>query len=117
MNNKSRKTSHISNIIQFDAEGHVVIPASLTLGIAPGADDNSAKVPSTAWVRGIITTAGGAYVPTGRTLTINGVSFDLSANRTWSIDTGVLTASAGSGISVSTVNQNYKYCKHRFINR
>lgn len=106
MNNKSRKTSHITNIIQFDADGHVVIPASLTLGIAPGADDNSSKVPSTAWVRGIITTAGGGYVPTGRTITINGVSYDLSANRAWSIDTGVMTATAGAGISVSTVSQN-----------
>jgi hypothetical protein len=27
------------------------------------------------------------YVPTSRTLTINGVTYDLSANRTWTIDT------------------------------
>jgi uncharacterized protein YfkK (UPF0435 family) len=83
-----------------------VLPASLTLGIVPGAEDNSGKVPSTAWVRSLVTTTGGSLVPTNRSITINGTSYDLSSNRSWSIDTGVLTASAGSGISVSVVNQN-----------
>jgi hypothetical protein len=104
--NKQRKTSHILNVFQYDADGHVVLPASLTLGIAPTGEDNSAKVPTTAWVRSIIGTTGASYVPTGRTITINGTSYDLSSNRSWSIDTGVLTASAGSGISVSVVSQN-----------
>jgi uncharacterized protein YfkK (UPF0435 family) len=103
---KNRKTSHILNVFQFDANGHVVLPASLTLGIAPTGEDNSAKVPTTAWVRSIIGTTGASYVPTERTITINGTSYDLSSNRAWSIDTGVLTASAGSGISVSVVSQN-----------
>ena len=104
--NKQRKTSHILNVFQYDVDGHVVLPASLTLGIAPTGEDNSAKVPTTAWVRSIIGTTGASYVPTGRTITINGTSYDLSSNRSWSIDTGVLTASAGSGISVSVVGQN-----------
>jgi len=104
--NKQRKTSHILNVFQYDADGHVVLPASLTLGIVPGAEDNSGKVPSTAWVRGLLTTTGNSLVPTNRTITINGTSYDLSSNRSWSIDTGVLTASAGSGISLSVVNQN-----------
>ena len=104
--NKQRKTSHILNVFQYDADGHVVLPASLALGIAPTGEDNSAKVPTTAWVRSIIGTTGASYVPTGRTITINGTSYDLSSNRSWSIDTGVLTASAGSGISVSVVSQN-----------
>lgn len=34
-----------------------------------------------------------AYVPTSRTLTINGVTYDLSANRSWTISTGI----SGSG--------------------
>jgi predicted heme/steroid binding protein len=104
--NKQRKTSHILNVFQYDADGHVVLPASLTLGIVPGAEDNSGKVPSTAWVRGLVSTTGSSLVPTSRSITINGTSYDLSSNRSWSIDTGVLTASAGSGISVSVVNQN-----------
>lgn len=45
------------------------------------------------------------YVPTGRTLTINGTTFDLSANRTWSVGTvtsvSVTTANGVSG-SVAT---------------
>jgi hypothetical protein len=36
--NKQRKTSHILNVFQYDDDGHVVLPASLTLSIAPGAD-------------------------------------------------------------------------------
>ena len=104
--NKQRKTSHILNVFQYDADGHVVLPASLALGIAPTGEDNSGKVPTTAWVRSIVGGAVTAYSPTSRTITINGTSYDLSSNRAWSIDTGVLTASAGSGISVSVVNQN-----------
>jgi hypothetical protein len=49
--NKQRKTSHILNVFQYDADGHVVLPASLTLSIAPGTGDNNSKVPTTAWVR------------------------------------------------------------------
>jgi len=104
--NKQRKTSHILNVFQYDADGHVVLPASLTLGIVPGAEDNSGKVPSTAWVRSLVSATGSTLVPTNRSITINGTSYDLSSNRSFSIDTGVLTASAGSGISVSVVNQN-----------
>jgi hypothetical protein len=104
--NKQRKTSHILNVFQYDADGHVVLPASLALGIAPTGEDNSGKVPTTAWVRSIVGGAVTAYAPTSRTITINGTSYDLSSNRAWSIDTGVMTASAGLGISVSVVNQN-----------
>jgi hypothetical protein len=104
--NKQRKTSHILNVFQYDADGHVVLPASLTLGIVPGAEDNSGKVPSTAWVRGLLTTRSSTLVPTNRTITINGLTYDLSSNPSFSIDTGVLTASSGVGISVSVSNQN-----------
>lgn len=40
------------------------------------------------------------YVPTSRTITINGTTFDLSANRSWTIP--VNTYSAGSGLSLSS---------------
>ena len=45
-----------------------------------------------------------SYVPTSRTLTINGTTFDLSADRSWTITAtgGVSSLSAGSGISVSS---------------
>jgi len=37
----------------------------------------------------------GSFVPTTRTLTINGTSYDLSANRTWSV--GTVTSVSGTG--------------------
>ena len=40
-------------------------------------------------------------VPSSRTLTINGVTYDLSANRTWTIAAGVTSIIAGTGISVN----------------
>jgi hypothetical protein len=46
-----------------------------------------------------------AYVPTSRTLTINGATYDLSANRTWSVGTVTsVELSAGTGISLSGTN-------------
>ena len=50
------------------------------------------------------------YVPTSRTLTINGVTYDLSANRSWTIAAGVssvtatapLTSSGGATPDIST---------------
>lgn len=45
------------------------------------------------------------YVPTSRTLTINGTTYDLTANRTWSVGTVTsVQLSAGTGISLSGTN-------------
>ena len=41
------------------------------------------------------------YVPTSRTLTINGVTYDLSADRSWTISGGVSSVSATSPITSS----------------
>lgn len=41
------------------------------------------------------------YVPTSRTLTINGTTYDLSANRSWTITSGVTSVSATSPITSS----------------
>ena len=41
------------------------------------------------------------YVPTSRTLTINGVSYDLSANRSWTIAAGVASVTATAPLSSS----------------
>jgi len=38
-----------------------------------------------------------AYVPTARTLTINGTAFDLSANRSWTITSGAFTGGTVAG--------------------
>jgi hypothetical protein len=41
------------------------------------------------------------YVPVSRTLTINGVTYDLSANRSWTIDAGVAEVTATAPLSSS----------------
>lgn len=69
--NKQRKTSHILNVFQYDADGHVVLPASLTLSIAPASGDNNSKVPTTAWVR---TYVSGLSYQGAITLTVSGTS-------------------------------------------
>src|SRR5690606_11918273 len=43
--------------------------------------------------------SGGPYVPASRTITINGVTYDLSADRSWTITTGIQTLTAGTGLS------------------
>ena len=53
------------------------------------------------------------YVPLTRVLTINGVSYDLSQDRTWTIDTNpdtneILTAFAGGGQGSATQSSNRK---------
>ena len=47
----------------------------------------------------------GLYVPTGRTLSINGTSFDLSANRSWTTEVP-LTFSTGLTRSTNTITNN-----------
>ena len=50
------------------------------------------------------TLSGLGGVPTSRTLTINGVGYDLSADRSWTITAGISSVSGTSPISVSTVS-------------
>lgn len=50
------------------------------------------------------TLAGLGGVPTSRTLTINGVTYDLSADRTWTITAGISSVSGTAPISVATVS-------------
>ena len=50
-------------------------------------------------------------VPTSRTLTINGISFDLSANRTWTFNSdNIYTANVGGN------NLSFKPCMNSFVN-
>ena len=46
----------------------------------------------------------GNLTPTTRNITINGVGYDLSADRSWTIAAGVSSLASGTGISVATVN-------------
>ena len=61
---------------------------STATGVTRTTSDNSTHLATTAFVKnqGYITAAALAgYVPTSRTLTINGISYDLTANRSWTI--------------------------------
>jgi hypothetical protein len=46
-----------------------VLPASLTLTIAPGSEDNNSKVPTTAWVRALISSLGYVTLASDQTIT------------------------------------------------
>jgi Chaperone of endosialidase len=75
--------------------------------VTNGSYSNPAWITALAWTKitGTPTTLSGYgitdAVPSSRTLTINGVSYDLSANRSWSIVSDVTSVNAGTGISVN----------------
>jgi hypothetical protein len=59
--------------------------------------------------KGVDSVAGllSGYVPTSRTLTINGTSYDLSANRSWSVGTVTSVATnTGTGITGGTITSS-----------
>jgi hypothetical protein len=106
--NKQRKTSHILNVFQYDADGHVVLPASLTLSIAPGAGDNNSKVPTTSWVRTYVT--GLSYLTGNQSITFSG---DATGSGTTSIaltlaNTAVTPGTYGSTTLVPVVTVDSK---------
>ena len=106
--NKQRKTSHILNVFQYDADGHVVLPASLTLSVAPGAGDNNSKVPTTAWVRTYVT--GLSYLTGNQSITVSG---DATGSGTTSIaltlaNTAVTPGTYGSTTLVPVVTVDSK---------
>jgi hypothetical protein len=134
--NKSRRTSNINNIVQYDTSGNVTIPqidnanidtdeflvsdngtikfrtgtevlsdiggqGAITL-TTTGTTGAATLVGSTLNIPQYVTGAG--FVPVGRQLTINGVTYDLSADRTWSITAGVSSVSGTAPVSAVTVS-------------
>lgn len=94
---KTKDLGHLAHIVAYNAENHITVPAGITM-------HTNQLVASQAWV----TTALGSYalssslssyVPTSRTITINGTTFDLSANRNWDITSMIYPA---AGIALST---------------
>jgi predicted heme/steroid binding protein len=81
-----QQSSVTSSMLKVDANGVLVAATSGTDFLAPGALSS--------------------YVPTSRTITINGTTYDLSANRSWSVSAGVATATAGNGISIGGTSSN-----------
>jgi hypothetical protein len=59
-------------------------------------------IPNTEQNPGSGTTVNTTYVPSTRTLTINGVTYDLSQNRSWTIATGSGTVTSVSALTLGT---------------
>ncbi len=79
--------------------GDITVNGTTTLSTATGVTratgDNTTHLATTAFVKAqdyATNTALGNYVPISRTLTINGVTYDLSANRSWTIGTADYTS-------------------------
>ena len=85
----TRNTGYLQNIVQYDASNNITLPANLTVtGTITGYATTS-----------YVGTQLGGYVPSTRTISINGTSLDLSANRSFTINSMVYP---GAGIAVST---------------
>lgn len=134
--NKSRRTSNINNVVQYDTSGNVTIPqidnANIDTDEFLVSDNGTIKfrtgseVLSDIGAQGAITltttgttgaatlvgntlnipqyVTGAGFVPVGRQLTINGVTYDLSADRTWSITAGVSSVAGTAPINAVNVS-------------
>jgi hypothetical protein len=76
--NKNRQTSHLTNVLSYDLDGNIVLLHT------PSGTDNSARIPTTAWVRTYVTgltyatqsyvsTQLGSYVTLSGQQTITGI--------------------------------------------
>jgi hypothetical protein len=84
---KTKDSGFLRNIVAYDASSHVTLPANLTVG---GLLNGYVRTTD-------MNTMLGGYVPTTRTITINGTTFDLSADRSWTIAGGVTSFNTRTG--------------------
>jgi hypothetical protein len=96
---KTKDLGHLAHIVAYDAENHITVPAGITM-------HTNQLVASQAYVTTALSSyalssALGSYVPTSRTITINGTTFDLSANRSWDI-TSMIYPTAGIALSTGS---------------
>ncbi len=97
---KTKDLGHLAHLITYDSSGNITLPANLTV---------------TGTLTGYATTASlGSYAPTSRTITINGTSYDLSADRSWTITSMIypsagipLSTGAGWGTSITNNSANW----------
>ena len=100
MSLKAIDTGFLRNLITYDASGNISLPAGLSIFV-------NKEVATKEYVDA----QNSGQVLQSRTLTINGVTFDLSANRSWTIDSMVypsagIALSSGTGWGTSIVNNS-----------
>ena len=96
---KTKDLGHLAHIVAYDSANHITVPAGITM-------HTNQLVASQSWVTTALgsyalSSSLGSYVPTSRTITINGTSYDLSANREWNI-TSMIYPAAGIPLSTGT---------------
>lgn len=100
MSLKAIDTGFLRNLISYDNGGNITLPASLSIFV-------NKEVATKEYVDA----QNSNQVLQSRTLTINGVTYDLSANRSWTIDSMVypsagIALSSGTGWGTSIVNNS-----------
>lgn len=97
----TRQLGQLAYLITFDGSGNITVPASLTQGSVTSsmlkADAGGKLVAAVAGTDFVAPAGLSAYVPTTRTITINGTSYDLSADRSWTIVSGVSSFNTRTG--------------------
>jgi hypothetical protein len=100
MSLKAINTGFLRNLISYDDVGNISLPANLSIFV-------NKEVATKEYVDA----QNSGQVLQSRTLTINGVTYDLSANRSWTIDSMVypsagIALSSGTGWGTSIVNNS-----------
>jgi hypothetical protein len=100
MSLKAIDTGFLRNLITYDTSGNISLPAGLSIFV-------NKEVATKEYVDA----QNSGQVLQSRTLTINGVTYDLSANRSWTIDSMVypsagIALSSGTGWGTSIVNNS-----------
>lgn len=97
----TRQLGQLAYLITYDGSGNITVPASLTQGSVTSSmlkADGSGKLVAAVAGTDFVAPAGlSAYVPTTRTITINGTAYDLSADRSWTIVSGVSSFNTRTG--------------------
>ena len=97
----TRQLGQLAYLITYDGSGNITVPASLTQGSVTSSilkTDVGGKLVAAVAGTDFVAPAGlSAYVPTTRTITINGTVYDLSADRSWSIGSGVSSFNTRTG--------------------
>jgi hypothetical protein len=92
---KTKDLGHLAHIVGYDGSNNIIVPAGLTMHtnqIVASQSYVTTQLSSYA-----LTSALGSYVPTSRTITINGTAYDLTANREWTISASDATKMPLSG--------------------